>query len=319
MKNLVLASIMLGASLAAAPALAQDPQTIGVLDAAGESLWGDVYAEPSTWRPLSAGSFFSEGWNQPWASPPPGAGGAPRQGWINAADGVFYRLGIVTGGFADDVNGESQYTSGLTLYSPFSRRFEIQTDVPFLISNVGRGRDRHTSVGDLQITPRFLISESESFTQSFNLGFRVPSGDIDNGNGISSVNPAWNFWSNPWQGLVVRGAVGMTVPWDGFDAGARTAVTGNLAAGYYFTPHDRVPFGDFVTYLAANVSQPVDDRGLGPHDADAHAGLPHAPRRELVPAGRLRGARDEPGALRLPGDRRPDEGVLSGRAPKEPR
>ena len=70
MKTFVVASIVLAAVLSAAPALAQQPQTSGVVDAARESLFGDVYAEPSTWRPLSAGTFFSEGWNEPWASPP---------------------------------------------------------------------------------------------------------------------------------------------------------------------------------------------------------------------------------------------------------
>jgi hypothetical protein len=261
MKRLVLASIMLGA-LAGPPALAAEPQTVGVLDAARESLFGDVYATPSSWRPLPARTFFSEGWNQPWASPAAGPGGAPRQGWINAFDGVFYRLGIVTAGLAPNVNAGTQYTSGLTLYSPFSRRFEIQTDVPFLISNVsGSNGNRHTNFGDLQITPRLLISESEGFTQSFNLAFRTPTGNEDNGNGQSAVTPTWNFWSNPWQGLVVRGGAGIAVPWSGFDGGARTALLGNLAVGYYFTPHDRVPFGDFVTYVATNISQPIDDRG----------------------------------------------------------
>jgi hypothetical protein len=72
------------------------PQEVGVLQAAAESLTGDVYAEPSRWRPLSLETLFSEGWNQPWASPPTGAGGAPRQGWLDAADGVFYRLAIGT-------------------------------------------------------------------------------------------------------------------------------------------------------------------------------------------------------------------------------
>ena len=259
MKYVAFASIALSVALAAQPALAQDPQPTGVFEAAGESLFGDVYASPSTWRPLSAGTFFSQGWNEPWASPPPGAGGAPRQGWINAADGVFYRLGIATGGFAENVASKDQYTSGFTLYSPFSRRFEIQTDVPFFISNEVSG-SRHNDFGDLQITPRFLISESESFTQSLNLGLRASTGDADNGNGIWSVTPAWNFWWNAWEGLVVRGGAGIAIPWDGFSAGARTTVTGNLAVGYYFTPHDRVPFGDFVTYVSANVSEPVDDR-----------------------------------------------------------
>jgi len=55
--------------------------------------------------------------------------------------------------------------------------------------------------------------------------------------------------------------LGITAPWSGFVAGARTALLGNVAVGYYFTPHDRVPFGDLVAYAAANVNQPVYDRG----------------------------------------------------------
>lgn len=44
MKDFALASIAFGAALAAAPALAQPQTTTGVLDAARESLFGDVYA-----------------------------------------------------------------------------------------------------------------------------------------------------------------------------------------------------------------------------------------------------------------------------------
>src|SRR5207247_1386153 len=79
------------------PGVEEAPSGFG--DTISESLFGDVY-DPSRWRPLSAGSFFTEGWNRPWASPPAGEGGAPRQGWLNAFDGVFYRLGVLTGGVA---------------------------------------------------------------------------------------------------------------------------------------------------------------------------------------------------------------------------
>src|SRR5262245_46144146 len=68
-----------------------EPERVGVVDAAIESLTGDVYATPSRWRPLSLETFFTEGWDQAWASPTNGSGGAPRQGWVGAADGVFYR------------------------------------------------------------------------------------------------------------------------------------------------------------------------------------------------------------------------------------
>ena len=234
-----------------------------VLDAAKESLFGDVYADPSRWRPLTLGNFFSEGWTQPWVSPPPGEGGAPRQGWLNAFDGVFYRLGVLTGGYAEDYRGNGNlYTGGLTLYTPFNARFELRTDVPFVVSNrAANGTGYHTAFGDFQITPRFLLSEDRNTTQSFSLTFRTPTGSEKNGNGVSAVEPTYEFWTNPWRGLVVRGGAGLSIPYTNLDTGARTSFIGNLAFGYYCTPHDLTPFGDLVVYLATNLNQPTDQRG----------------------------------------------------------
>ena len=156
----------------------------------GGSLFGDVYADPSRWRPLTLGNFFSEGWTQPWVSPPPGEGGAPRQGWLNAFDGVFYRLGIVTGGYAEDYRGNGNlYTGGLTLYTPLNARFELRTDVPFVVSNrEASGYGYHTAFGDFQITPRFLLSEDRNTTQSFNLTFRTPTGSRRTGTACRPSN-----------------------------------------------------------------------------------------------------------------------------------
>jgi hypothetical protein len=99
-------------ALLASSARAQDARgagaashRVGFFQAAGESLTGDVYADPSRWRPLSLGTFFSEGWDEAWVSPPPGGGGAPRQGWINAADGVFYRLAVATFAYKNGSTG----------------------------------------------------------------------------------------------------------------------------------------------------------------------------------------------------------------------
>jgi hypothetical protein len=82
----MLAAIVIGITLTASPALARSstPGSYSLRDTIGESLFGDVYAEPSRWQPLSAGTFFTEGWRRPWTSPPAGEGGAPRQGWLNA-------------------------------------------------------------------------------------------------------------------------------------------------------------------------------------------------------------------------------------------
>lgn len=119
----VLLGVGLGATMAVpAPGRADEPraagaapQEVGVLHAAGESLTGDVYAEPSRWRPLSLGTFFSGGWNEPWASPSAGGGGAPRQGWLNAADGVFYRLAVGTFGYKHATSGNGDvYNGGAT-------------------------------------------------------------------------------------------------------------------------------------------------------------------------------------------------------------
>ena len=238
-----------------------------VLDAMKESLFGDVYADPSRWCELSASTFFSQGWNKPWVSPPPGEGGAPRQGWLNAFDGVFYRLAVATTGYAEGFhNNGNQYTGGVTLYTPFNERFELQYDVPFIVSNrEATGSGYEANFGDFQVTPRFLISETRNVTQSFNLTFRTPTGDTSNGNAFAAVTPTYQFWANPWRALVLRGGAGLSVPYYNLATGARTSFIANFAAGYYCTPHDLTPFGDLVAYLSANLNQPTDNRA-GPRN-----------------------------------------------------
>jgi hypothetical protein len=254
-----------GGALAASSS--SEPERVGVVDAAIESLTGDVYAEPSKWRPLSLGTFFSEGWDQAWASPTNGSGGAPRQGWIGAADGVFYRLGIGTFSYAhDSVNDGDSFNGGVTFYTPLSRRFELRYDLPIISSNKDASGKYKTAAGDLAITPRVILSECQDLTQSFGVSFRAPTGNADNGNGIASITPGYEFWSNPWDKLVVRGGATMAIPYgnDSFDeSGARNTFGAQLAAGYYFTDHDMTPFGDLVFHVGTTLSQATDDRG--PH------------------------------------------------------
>ena len=214
--GVVMLSVILSAGLAS-PAAAKEPSSepehVGVLDAAVESLTGDVYAEPSRWRPLSLGTLFTEGWDQAWASPTRGSGGAPRQGWIGAANGVFYRLGLAAYSYAHDVgdNGD-EHAGTLTLYTPFSRRFELRHDIPFVVNNKGSGNSYHTNVGDFSIAPRVILSESQDFTQSFGVTFRTPTGAQENGNSVAAITPAYEFWANVWRGMVVRGSADMFVP-----------------------------------------------------------------------------------------------------------
>src|SRR5215831_1272897 len=132
----VLVGLALGASVLCphVPALAQQPTPLpkdGLLGAIVQSLTGDVYSEPQRWCALSFSGFFTEGWDEAWVSPPPGGGGAPRQGWLNAFDGVFYRLGIATYGYAHNFVDNGNQNSGLLqFYLPFNRRFEFRVDIP---------------------------------------------------------------------------------------------------------------------------------------------------------------------------------------------
>ncbi len=230
----------------------------GFFGVIGKSLAGDVY-EPSRWHALGLGTFFTDGWDEAWASGPNGEGGAPRQGWLNAQDGVFYRLFLFTFNWAHQDSNDS-YAGGLTAYTPFNRRFQLRWDVPFFVSSPQPGSDRETGFGDFQVTPRFLLSETQNFSQSLDLTFRTPTGSERTGNGIGAFSPVYNFWWNAVGGLVLRGGIGGFIP---FEGETRESFIANLAAGYYFTRHDLLPIGDLVWYVSTNLNQLTDGEVAG--------------------------------------------------------
>ena len=283
--------IVIGASLCGSPGQAADDlpaediettpaparpqpatQTYTFTEAMGKSIWGDVYGHPENWQPLGYGNFFTQGWNQPWVSPPNGGGGAPRQGWLLAFEGVFYRLGIGIFGWQHDLVGPKGHNSGPNLgdgysgnlinFTPINQRLNIETNIPMVANNV-HGDNRQTNFGDFQIQPRIMLSETTNLTQTFNINLRTPTGNPANGMGWASVAPQYQFWANWWKGLVVRGGTGFTIPYAGDiqKSGVRTTFDANLAVGYYLTPHEAVPFGDLVGYLATNLTQVIDNRG----------------------------------------------------------
>jgi hypothetical protein len=226
---------------------------------ASESLLGE---HRERWRPLSVGTFFSEGWDQPWVAPPRGGGGAPRQSWLNAFNGAFYRSFHIIGGWIHHDN--DAYDGAFSIDTPLNARTELTWTIPYVDSTVDARGNRHTGVGDFTLNTRFLLSETRDATQSFNVTFRMPTGHLDNGNDVASIEPAYEFWANWWRGLVVRGGVGLAAPYnhDGVrNAGARTTVLGNVSAGYYVTPHDLAPIGDLVWYVSANLTTLTDGRG----------------------------------------------------------
>lgn len=254
---------------AEAPEEVSGPGRMSLGEVAGSSLFGPL--RPKAWRPLGVDTLFSEGWDEPYA---PAPGDAPRQTWINNADGAFYRLYVTSFSFARRVpGGGNEYDGSYFLFTPLNRRFEVGWFVPFVISapdasRPGSGAYR-TNFGDLTIAPRFLLAEDRRYTVTANLFVRTPTGDARNGNGVASLSPDLEFWANPAERWVIRGGFGVTVPtnktaassrllaanpWSGFNAspGPFTSFDARLAVGRYITPADARFFSNFVPYLAAN-------------------------------------------------------------------
>jgi hypothetical protein len=241
-----------------------------------ESMWGN---QSDLWRPLPLSTFFSDGWAQPWYTYPRSSTGAPRQAWINAADGVFYRLWFAQFSYANNFqqNGNS-YNGTYAIFTPISQRFQFLFEVPFIESNKGGlNNTYHGNFGDFAVSPRFLLSETQDFSQVVECVVRTPTGNTVNGNGQATLTPEYEFWYGGLPGAgVIRGSIGSTIPLNNagitstvpgvFPAatttapGSRTTVNYNLSVGKYWTPHD-VPLGDFVTYLSINGFTTVDNRG----------------------------------------------------------
>jgi hypothetical protein len=236
----------------------------GCCDTINQSVFGP--ADPKTWGPLSIKKFFSEGWNKPWVPSPNGSGGAPRQGWINAANGNFYRLWFLT--FSEGFNSPPKNTSYLgdfTLYTPFSRRLMLITNVPFVVhDNVlaglpfidpnqpGSSLQSDTGFGDISFTPRVLLHETNDFSLTSELSVTVPTGK-ETFAGKTQLIPNVAFWSNIGGGWVIRGGFGDQVTLDG---GNNTLIS-QVAFGQTVTAHDVRPFGDFTYYLSTVADTPL--------------------------------------------------------------
>ena len=162
----------------------------GIFGTITESIFGQP--DPDTWRPLPLSTLFSEGWHEAWVPSPNGSGGAPRQGWINAADGNMYRLWFFTfaQGFNRGPKGNA-YLGAYTLYTPFSRRLLLITNIPFVLRNnavtglptIDPNRpgtstsQSHTRFGDISFTPRVLLHETQDFSLTAELAVLAPTGN----------------------------------------------------------------------------------------------------------------------------------------------
>jgi hypothetical protein len=224
--------------------------------------------DPDTWRPLYCSTLFSEGWLEPWVPSPNGSGGAPRQGWIDAADGNFYRLWFFTFTEAfNQGNKSNAYLGAYTLYTPWSRRLLLITNILFAEGNavvtglpmvVGPSKTttstrNQTTFGDLTFTPRVLLHETQDWSFTAEMAVTVPTGDLPL-TGKTALTPAVGFWNNFAGSWVIRGAVDDLIPLCG---GGHDTLISQLAIGNTLTDHDVPLFGDFTLYFSAVADTPL--------------------------------------------------------------
>ena len=240
----------------------------GIFGTITESVFG--HPDPDDWRPQPCSTLFSEGWDEAWVPSPNGSGGAPRQGWINAADGNMYRLWFFTFGEAfNQGNKSNAYIGAYTLYTPLSRRLLLITNIPFVLRNsAGDGlptispsgltnptSKNHTTFGDISFTPRVLLHETQDFSLTAEVAAVVPTGNQPLA-GKTALIPAISFWNNFAGRWVIRGGLGDYVPLGG---GGSDNLISQLAIGQTLTDHDVPLFGDFTWYVSAVANTPLRD------------------------------------------------------------
>jgi hypothetical protein len=237
---------------------ASTPVETGLFSAITESICGQP--DPDSWRPLRFSTLFSEGWNEAWVPSPNGSGGAPRQGWINAADGNLYRLWFFT--FAQAFNSGPKgnaYLGAFTIFTPLSRRLDLIINVPFVVRNSAASGlpiinptvqptfRSQTTYGDMSFTPRVLLHETKDFSLTTEMAVLVPTGNQPL-EGKTALIPNVSFWNNFAGRWVIRGGIGDLIPVGG---GGTNMLISQLAIGQTLTDHDVHLFGDFTWYVSA--------------------------------------------------------------------
>ena len=270
--------------------------TTGFLDTALESLFGP--ASTADWTPLSLSTLFTEGWNQPFVFSPASDGGALRQEWINAANGVFYRQWVLDYNFRDHATPSGNRDIGTwSIFAPLSRRFELYISIPFVdyhaVDNPSASSGGRASLspragspatsyvatfGDITITPQVLLSETKNTSIMSVLAIRTPTGSLNAGDGDTSIGPQIQFWQGLPNRWVVRGGAGPTIPLSA--TGLHTTFDTNLTVGRFLTLDEVKYFKEFTVWVAANNSAAIDHSG------------PAADTMTILPGIRFRIARD---------------------------
>jgi hypothetical protein len=207
-----------------------------------------------SWTPLCCNNFL-DGFQEPWIAPPNGSGGAPRQTWINTFNGFFtrelqffYELTDLNPG-----NRNNEHLGLFSLQTPLSRRLWLGIDIPFLVGlEGGDGVSGRVDFGDVIITPKVMLKETQNMSLSAGLGIRIPTGERGTVGDLSSLTPFVAYWSDIGGGWSLRRGIGLEIPTDNKVTPDAVFVT-NVSIGQTITPHNNTPLGDFTYYPAFNM------------------------------------------------------------------
>ncbi len=235
-------------------------QDRSVLDVIGASLFDDIYSDEAKarWTPLYLSTYFTDGWNTPFVLPTSSSAGAPRQGWVGAFDGQFFRAWFFAFAYDQGVNQKigNGYVGRYTLFAPLNRRLEFQVDSLFIVSNKGGASNTyHGNIGDQTFWLKTLLCETKNYGYGFALGYNAPTGRTENGQGNNSLTTSFRGLWFPFGGMwMIRGETGPVIP---FAHTGYTQYANVLAAGRYFPGSKESWFQQWWFYVVATQSSTI--------------------------------------------------------------
>ncbi|OYY90621.1 MAG: hypothetical protein B7Y45_06645 [Sphingomonas sp. 28-66-16] len=203
------------------------------------------------WTPLDFATFSQE-LGATWIPVPNGDSGAPRQGWLNTADGFFTREAHVAYSYTDAGPGDDAEAALVRFNYPLTRRLWAGVEVPFYQrARVG------SYIGDIRLNTLVMLAETRNVSINAGVGWRIPTGDTRLGGDEFTAQPQINLWTDVGRGFSIRGRLG-------YEFGSRAvpdAFVLNATIGQTVTPHAKAPFGDLTWYVAGNYREATT--GLG--------------------------------------------------------
>ena len=111
-------------------------------------------------------------------------------------------------------------------------------------ASTNRAAGRGTSFGDLTLTPRVMLAESQARSLSAEFTVQIPTGSTRSGAGRAILSPGVHFWADLGRRWSARGGFNVS---EGVNRpGSGSTLTSQLAVGQTITPHDAQIFGDFT-------------------------------------------------------------------------